>query len=73
MSGFWPDKRVLITGGTGFLGQAVCRLLNRQELAAIAAPSSADYDLRDADQTRRLLADTQPAAIPARRQSSAVC
>ncbi len=63
MSGFWPDKRVLITGGTGFLGQAVCRLLNRQEPAAIAAPSSADYDLRDADQARRLLADTQPDTV----------
>ena len=60
MSGFWEGKRVLITGGTGFLGQAVCRLLNQAEPALMAAPSSADYDLCDADDARRLLADTQP-------------
>ena len=63
MSGFWAGKRVLITGGTGFLGQAVCRRLNQAEPALIAAPSSADYDLRNAEDARRLLADTQPHVV----------
>ena len=63
MSGFWADQRVLVTGGTGFLGQAVCRLLNRQEPTVLAAPSSADYDLRRASDTQRLLADTQPDVV----------
>ena len=63
MSGFWAGKRVLITGGTGFLGQAVCRLLNQREPALMAASSSADYDLRNADDTQRLLADTQPDVV----------
>ncbi len=63
MSGFWAGKRVLITGGTGFLGQAVCRRLNQAEPALIAAPSSADYDLRNADDAGRLLADTQPDVV----------
>ena len=63
MSGFWADQRVLVTGGTGFLGQAVCRLLNQQEPTVLAAPSSADYDLRRADDTRRLLTDIQPDTV----------
>lgn len=63
MSGFWDGKRVLITGGTGFLGQAVCRLLNQEEPALMAAPSSADYNLCVADDARRLLADTEPDVV----------
>jgi len=63
MGGFWADKRVLVTGGTGFLGQAVCRLLDRQGPALMAAPSSADYDLRHAECARRLLADTRPDTV----------
>ena len=63
MSGFWADQRVLVTGGTGFLGQAICRLLNQQEPSVLAAPSSADYDLRRADDAQRLLADIQPDTV----------
>ena len=63
MSSFWAGKRVLVTGGTGFLGQAVCRLLNQAEPALLAAPSSVDYDLRSATDTQRLLADIQPHAV----------
>lgn len=63
MSGFWADQRVLVTGGTGFLGQAVCRQLNQQEPTLLAAPSSADYDLRRADDAQRLLADIQPHTV----------
>lgn len=63
MSGFWDGKRVLITGGTGFLGQAVCRLVNQQEPSLLIAPSGADYDLRTADDAHRLLAETQPDVV----------
>lgn len=63
MSVFWANKRVLITGGTGFLGQSVCRLLNQQDPALLAAPSSTDYDLRNAEEARKLLADTQPEVV----------
>ena len=63
MSGFWVGKRVLITGGTGFLGQAACRLVNQQEPSLLAAPSSADYDLRTAEDAHRLLAETQPDVV----------
>ena len=45
------------------MGRAVCRLLNQQQPALLAIPSSADYDLRRADDTKSLLADTQPDAV----------
>ena len=29
----WPDLRVLVTGGSGFLGTCVCRILRRRGVA----------------------------------------
>ncbi len=52
-----------MTGGTGFLGQAVCRVLDQQAPALLVAPSRADFDLRDPDDTRRLLAETRPDVV----------
>ena len=63
MSVFWAGKRILVTGGTGFLGRAVCRQLNQAEPALLAVPSSVDYDLRRAGDTQRLLADIQPDVV----------
>ena len=63
MSGFWAGKRVLVTGGTGFLGRVVCRQLNDAGPGLMAAPSSADYDLRNADDTEKLLSDTRPDVV----------
>ena len=63
MSGFWAGRQVLVTGGTGFLGQAVCRLLNQHGPALLAAPTSADYDLRDPSAAQRLLAEVEPDVV----------
>ena len=52
-----------MTGGTGFLGQAVCRLLNQHGPSLLAAPASADYDLRDPSAAQRLLAGVQPDVV----------
>jgi GDP-L-fucose synthase len=45
-SGFWSGKKVVVTGGGGFLGRPAVALLT--ELGAeVSAPRSAEYDLRD--------------------------
>ncbi|WP_419917512.1 GDP-L-fucose synthase family protein [Candidatus Poriferisocius sp.] len=63
MSSFWANKQVLVTGGTGFLGQAVCRVLNQQAPKLMVAPSRADYDLSDPGAAQSLLAETRPDVV----------
>src|SRR5690606_39965500 len=46
MSEFWSDRTVLVTGGRGFLGRAVCARLRSRGVGRLIAPPSADYDLR---------------------------
>lgn len=46
-SQFWKGRRVLVTGGRGFLGQAVVDRLVAQGADDVVAPSSAEFDLRD--------------------------
>jgi GDP-L-fucose synthase len=43
---FWQGKRVVVTGGGGFVGRALLRMLEELE-AAVSAPSSGEYDLRE--------------------------
>jgi GDP-L-fucose synthase len=56
-------RRVVVTGGAGFLGRAVVAALERRRPAEIVVPRSRQYDLRLGDQVRRLLADTRPDVI----------
>lgn len=56
----WPAKRVMVTGGGGFLGTSVVQQLRAAGVTEIFVPRSADYDLRTADGVRRALADGRP-------------
>jgi GDP-L-fucose synthase len=56
----WSDSTVLVTGGGGFLGRAVCATLRRRGVGRLAAPSSAEVDLRRPDDVARLFADVRP-------------
>jgi GDP-L-fucose synthase len=57
---FWPDKRVIVTGGAGFLGSFVVEQLHTKGCRDIIVPRSRDYDLVQMDAVRRLYADTNP-------------
>jgi GDP-L-fucose synthase len=48
---FWPGRRVAVTGGGGFLGRAVVRLLEALD-ADVSVVTSSDHDLRDPAATR---------------------
>jgi GDP-L-fucose synthase len=56
-------KRVLVTGGAGFLGSAVCAELRGQSPAAVIVPRRADYDLTEQADVRRLLGDHRPDVV----------
>ena len=66
---FWRDKRVIVTGGAGFLGSFVVEKLQERGAAEISVPRRADYDLRDIVAIRQLLADTSLLAVSGQRSA----
>jgi len=63
MSEFWTDKRVLVTGGAGFLGSYVLEGLNDRGCHTAYVPRKKDYDLRRLPDINRMLADAEPDMI----------
>jgi GDP-L-fucose synthase len=59
MSAFWQKRRVVVTGGAGFLGSFVVERLEAGG-ASVFVPRSRDYDLVDRTACARLLRDTKP-------------
>jgi len=53
-------KRVLVTGGAGFLGEPVVRRLRESGAAEIVVPRRAEHDLTDAAQTAGLIESAEP-------------
>jgi GDP-L-fucose synthase len=59
----WPQKRVLVTGGAGFLGGVVCRLLQERGAGEVIVARSADYDLTRRDDVEKLWVDSDPHVV----------
>jgi len=57
-TGFWQDKRVILTGGAGFLGSFVTEKLKRSGATDIFIPHIEDYNLVDSSDIRRLYTDS---------------
>ena len=60
---FWAGRRVLLTGGHGFLGHALRSRIERQEPAALFAPRSRELDLLDAVAVRSFLQRMMPDVV----------
>jgi GDP-L-fucose synthase len=59
----WPERRVMVTGGGGFLGSAVVRRLERAGAREVFVPRSTTYDLRTPAGVMAALADGSPDLI----------
>jgi GDP-L-fucose synthase len=60
---FWAQRRVLLTGGGGFLGSHLRERLESLGVPALSAPRKSELDLRDAQAVERHLAETRPDLI----------
>jgi GDP-L-fucose synthase len=61
---FWLDKRVIVTGGAGFLGSFVVDKLKARGAAEIIVPRHAEYDLVQQTAIKQLLTDTSRKGRP---------
>jgi GDP-L-fucose synthase len=60
MSQTFPYQRVVVTGGSGFLGSYVVEKLRARGCKQIFVPRRANYDLVQGENVRRLYDDAQP-------------
>src|SRR6478752_4585810 len=60
---FLKSNRILVTGGSGFLGRAVCKALAECSPGEIIVPRSVEYDLRRQADVERLMRRQRPDVI----------
>jgi GDP-L-fucose synthase len=57
---FWDKRRVVVSGGSGFLGSVVVEKLRAAGCREITVPRRRDYDLREKSEALRLYKDARP-------------
>jgi GDP-L-fucose synthase len=57
---FWQDRRVVVSGGNGFLGSFVVEKLRAAGTRDVFVPRSHEYDLREKAEARRLYKNARP-------------
>jgi GDP-L-fucose synthase len=57
---YWEHKRVLVTGGAGFLGKRLVEKLKLKSPAEIIVPRKKEYDLVENENVRRLYRNARP-------------
>ncbi len=57
---YWSGRRVVVTGGSGFLGSYVVERLRERGARSVLVPAQADYDLRRMEAVERLYRDMRP-------------
>src|SRR6266550_1628009 len=56
---FWEDKRIIVTGGKGFLGSFIVEKLKQRGCKHLFVPRSKEYDLRNRDAVVRLYTEAE--------------
>ncbi len=60
---FWRGKRVVVTGGSGFLGRVVVRRLEALGCGSIVVPRRRDCDLVESSNVERLFREAKPEIV----------